>query len=135
MQLKLTSQHCRAMQADVERAAPIESCGLLAGKKDRVEKVIPVTNQANSRTRYRMQPEEQLRAFHRIEADGLELVGIFHSHPAGPETPSPTDIEQAAYPVVQVIWSRVNGLWQMRGFWIEKGSIEGVALQIVAGDD
>ena len=37
---------------------------------------------------------------------GSMLIGIFHSHPAGPETASVTDIAEAAYEVVSVIWSR-----------------------------
>jgi proteasome lid subunit RPN8/RPN11 len=28
----------------------------------------------------------------------FEPLGIFHSHPAGPPVPSPTDIAEAAYP-------------------------------------
>ncbi len=135
MLLKLRQEHCQAMQTHVERTAPFESCGLLAGKGDLVEKVLPITNQAHSPTRYRMQPEEQLRAFNEIEISGLDLVGIFHSHPAGPERPSPTDIEESAYPVVQVIWSRSNGRWQMKGFWIHPQSVDEVILDVMAEAD
>ncbi len=135
MQLKLKQEHRRAMLAHVERTAPFESCGLLAGKGDRVEKVLPITNQAHSPTRYRMQPEEQLRAFNEMEIRGLDLVGIFHSHPSGPEGPSPTDIEEAAYPVVQVIWFRSNGRWQMKGFRIHRRSFDEVILKVLAEED
>ncbi len=118
------------MEAHVEHAAPLEACGLLAGKHDTVQRVIPITNQTQSRTRYRMDPREQLAAFEAIESDGLDLIGIFHSHPAGPATPSATDIEEAAYPVVQIIWSKTGGRWQARGFWIEDHSVNEVVLQI-----
>ena len=95
---------------------------MLAGKNDRVEKVILVRNQAQSPVRFVMDPYEQLQAFDWIESNGLDLLGIFHSHPAGPETASATDIAEAAYEVVHLIWSRKQDRWQVRGFWIENGT-------------
>lgn len=115
----------------VEQNAPLESCGLLAGKNDRVEKVILVRNQAQSPARFVMDPYEQLNAFDWIESNELDLLGIFHSHPAGPETVSITDIAEAAYEVVHLIWSRNHDHWKARGFWIENGSATEVPLQIV----
>lgn len=105
----------------VNRHAPLEACGLLAGKNDRVEKVIAVRNQVQSPARFVMDPYEQLKAFDWLESNGLDLLGIFHSHPAGPEAVSVTDIAEAAYEVVHVICSRTNDRWQARGFWIENG--------------
>jgi proteasome lid subunit RPN8/RPN11 len=108
----------------------LEACGLLAGKKDRVEKVLLVRNQAQSPVRFVMDPYEQLQAFEWIESHMLDLVGIFHSHPAGPETASATDIAEAAYEVVSVIWSRSHGAWKARGFWIHAGEVTEVSLLI-----
>ena len=109
------------MQDYVARHAPMEACGLLAGKNDRVEEVIFVRNQAQSPERFVMDPLEQLKAFDWIETNGFNLLGIFHSHPTGPETPSRTDIAEAAYEVMYLIWSLNNDLWKLRGFWIENG--------------
>ncbi len=78
-----------------------------------------------------MDPYEQLEAFDWIESNGLDLLGIFHSHPAGPESVSATDIIEAAYEVVHVILSRKTGVWKARGFWIEGGRALEVDLQIV----
>ena len=114
----------------VQQHAPLESCGLLAGKNDQVEEVILVRNQAESPVRFVMDPYEQLQAFDWIEANGFDLLGIFHSHPAGPEGTSPTDIAEAAYEVVHLIWSRNQKGWQVRGFWIENGAVTEVPLQI-----
>jgi proteasome lid subunit RPN8/RPN11 len=77
-----------------------------------------------------MDPYEQLHAFDWIESQGLDLVGIFHSHPAGPDTVSATDIAEAAYAVVHVILARGPGGWQARGFWIENETAHEVALEI-----
>ena len=115
----------------VEQNAPLESCGLLAGKNEQVEKVIFVHNQAQSPARFVMDPYDQLKAFDWIESNHLDLLGIFHSHPAGPETASVTDISEAAYEVVHLIWSRNQNHWKVRGFWIENGGTTEVSLQIV----
>ena len=114
----------------VQEYAPLESCGLLAGKNDRVEKVVFVRNQAQSPVRFVMDPYEQLQAFDWIESNELDLLGIFHSHPSGPEEASATDIAEAAYEVVHLIWSRNQKGWQVRGFWIEHGEAGEVSLQI-----
>ena len=119
--LTLTKEQLQKMIAHVDSCAPLEACGLLAGLNSKVETVLEVTNQAQSEVRYVMDPIQQLNAFEWIESNGLDLIGIFHSHPTGPETVSPTDIAQAAYAVVYVILARVDGFWRARGFWITNG--------------
>lgn len=129
-QLVIKKAHWQEMLQHVQRHAPLEACGLLAGKNDSVEKVFLVQNQAQSRARFVMNPHEQLAAFAWIDSQALELVGIFHSHPAGPEALSAVDITEASYEVVQVVWSRTHGDWQARGFWIENGQAINVPLVI-----
>lgn len=128
--LSLSTDQYDEMLRHVQQEAPLEACGLLAGKKGRVERVISVQNQAQSPVRFVMDPYEQLQAFEWIDSQALDLLGIFHSHPAGPETASDTDIREAAYEVVHVIWSRANQHWKMRGFWIADGYAQEVALSI-----
>ena len=129
-ELFLSMEHWEAMRSCVDRAAPLEACGLLAGKESRVEKVIEIQNQERGRTRFVMDPLEQFKAFEWIESNGLDLLCIFDSHPAGPETVSPTDVAQAAYSVVHMVWSRNGEEWQARGFWIEDGQVSGVDLTV-----
>jgi len=130
-QLLIGKTHWQEMLDYVQQHAPLESCGLLAGKNDQVEEVIFVRNQAESPARFVMDPYEQLQAFEWIESNRFDLLGIFHSHPAGPEIASATDIAEAAYEVVYLIWSRNQNSWQVRGFWIENGSATEVPLQIL----
>jgi len=125
--LRIPKTHWDEMLRHVRQHEPLEACGLLAGKDEQVQKVLLVRNQAQSPVRFVMDPYEQLQAFEWIETQALELIGIFHSHPGGPETVSSTDIAEAAYDVVHLIWSRLNGQWQARGFWIEAGQ----AIEIV----
>lgn len=127
-QLVLKASHWNEMLQHVEQNAPLEACGLLAGKNDAVEQVLLVRNQAQSPVRFVMDPYEQLKSFEWIDSQALSLLGIFHSHPAGPESVSVTDIAEAAYEVVHVIWSRTDGEWKARGFRIENGQVINVPL-------
>lgn len=129
--LILGKDHWQEMLEHVDRQAPLEACGLLAGKHNRVEKVILVRNQAQSPVRFVMDPYGQLQAFEWIDSNGLDLLGIFHSHPSGPQAPSQTDIEEAAYEVIHLIWSKDQNGWKVRGFWIENGSATEISLEIV----
>ena len=126
----LSKQQWHDMRDHVACQAPLEACGLLAGKNDRVKEVIFVRNQAQSPQRFVMDPYEQLNAFDWIESNGLDLLGIFHSHPTGPETPSATDIAEAAYEVVNLIWSLQGETWKLNSFWIEHGRVFEVSLLI-----
>ena len=119
-----------AMRRHVRRRAPLEACGLLAGRNGRVELVMGVRNTARSPVRYMMDPRQQWQAFEKIEQLGLELLGIYHSHPNGPSRPSSTDIKEALYKVVQIIWWRQGEPWQVDGFWITDGKVSKVTLQI-----
>jgi proteasome lid subunit RPN8/RPN11 len=129
--LYLTRRQWQSMRRHVERQAPLEACGLLAGENNRVEEVLRIRNAAQSPVRFRMEPREQLQALRWIDEQGLDLVGIFHSHPAGPAVLSPTDIAESAYEAVHIIWYRDTTDWQARGFWIEGGKVKPVTLQIM----
>ena len=131
-QLIFTQDQYDDMLQQVIEHVPLEACGLLAGRNGSVSKVLPIRNQAQSPVRFVMDPYEQLQAFEWIDSQDLDLVGIFHSHPAGPETVSVTDIREAAYEVVHLIWSRVEGgeAWKVRGFWIQNGNAQEVDLLV-----
>jgi proteasome lid subunit RPN8/RPN11 len=86
------------MIAHAQEEAPAEACGILAGENGRVLELFRVRNVDRSPVSYRMDREEQYRVLKDIEQRGWELVGIYHSHPASPATPSETDERQAGYP-------------------------------------
>lgn len=129
--LKLSRRHWEAMRDQVAADVPLESCGLLAGAGEVVQRVIPVPNALQSASRYRFSPAEQLAAFEEIEREGMEMLAIYHSHPRGPVHPSPTDIAEAFYPVVYVIWSPRDEGWQAGGFLVENGAFSEVPLEIM----
>lgn len=121
------------MQGEVSERAPEEACGLIAGRDNIAWEVIPVRNALHSPVRYRMDPQEQLNAFNRIEELGLEIIAIYHSHPSGPAHPSPSDIAEAFYPdAVYLIWFRSDKGWDCRGFSISEEEVEEVPIYIAA---
>jgi [CysO sulfur-carrier protein]-S-L-cysteine hydrolase len=77
---------------------PLEACGLLVGTGDRVRRFVACTNEAGSARIYSIPGKELLRAERAAENDGLEIIGVFHSHTHSEPYPSPTDVEQAPDP-------------------------------------
>jgi len=129
--LHLARVHLQQMLDDILKKIPEEACGLLAGCQGRVEQVIPITNSLHSPVRFYMQPDEQLRAFQKIEQNGWDLLGIYHSHPHGPPEPSPTDVREAYYPdVAHLVWYQVAEGWQYRAFLIRAGHAERLFIHV-----
>lgn len=128
--LVLDHDHWGDMQSDVLSRLPEEACGLLGGTGESVEIVIPITNHLHSPEKFRMEPTEQLKAFQLLESRDLELVGIYHSHPHGPDSLSSTDILEAYYPdVVHLIWSNSTKGWRCRGFRIFDREVREVRIE------
>jgi proteasome lid subunit RPN8/RPN11 len=82
----------------------LEICGLLAGRRmgstsdgaeTVVEEVYPIDSEDQSELTYTMNPLQQLRVEKDAKARGLEIVGIYHTHPATQPYPSKTDVARA----------------------------------------
>jgi proteasome lid subunit RPN8/RPN11 len=71
-----------------------------------------------------------------MEARGWELLGIFHSHPAGPAIPSETDVRRAYYPdsLYLICAPDERGEWHARAFSIVSGAVEERELRVVSGE-
>jgi proteasome lid subunit RPN8/RPN11 len=104
----------------LQKQIPDEACGLIGGHDSKAEIVIPVTNELHSPVRFHMAPQEQLDAFIKLEKNEMDLIAIFHSHPAGPPHPSKTDIADFFYPdVVTLICYPSDNNWIGRAYKIE----------------
>ena len=116
------------MLAHVQAEYPLEACGILAGRAGRVMHLYAIENSLRSPTAYRMDPQQQLMAMLDIEEQAWEMAAIYHSHPRGPETPSPTDVAQAYYPdAIQVIISlRQRDRPRVHAFTVVDGLVEEV---------
>jgi proteasome lid subunit RPN8/RPN11 len=134
MTLNLSQEHLKRILAHTRAEAPNEACGLLAGRDKYVTHVLPAINVAeNPLVGYLMDPEDQLRHFQMIEKQGLDLLGIYHSHPVSPAYPSPTDLSMAYYPeaVYAIISLMRSDNPDLRAFRIVDGKISEVAFRVM----
>ena len=125
MTLRLTSAQWQQITQQLTRELPNEACGLLAGVNGVVRRVYPVESILRSPVAYEMEPHAQVRAMVEIEEQGWEITAIYHSHPAGPPAPSPTDIAQAYYPdsLYLICAPDARGQWRGRAFRIVDGAV------------
>lgn len=104
----------RAIVAQALAEQPLECCGILAGETNgRVTRVFPTGNAAASAKEFVIDPEEQFAAFDAARADGLQIIGVYHSHPETPARPSEHDIRMAyadnwAYLIVSLAGDEVE---------------------------
>ena len=110
--------------------APLEVCGLLAGREGRVETYYPMTNADASEDHFTMVPEEQFAAVKDMRDKGTKMLAIWHSHPASPARMSDEDIRLAFTPdVIYVISSLVAPAAEaLRGYVMIEGVPEEVAI-------
>nr|WP_068864028.1 M67 family metallopeptidase [Erythrobacter dokdonensis] len=97
MRHEVTSQALAAMRAAAAATHPREACGILLGEGGRIISARPTRNvHPTPETRFEIDPQALIDAHRAARAGGLEVVGYFHSHPAGAAAPSATDRAMAA---------------------------------------
>lgn len=105
MEISLAAVQLKQLAGIAKDALPNESCAFLLGRNDRVVEILPMQNADESAVTFSIEPEELLRAYDLAESKKLQVIGIFHSHPAKP-TPSGTDRKfMEINPVVWLIYS------------------------------
>ncbi len=112
------------MIAHAREEAPRECCGLLIGTPDSVVRSFRAKNLAPGATRYFIDPHDHFRALRLARAEGRQVIGAYHSHPAGDPVPSATDIAEAnsGSEFVYVIVSLVKE--DVRAYRIDGGTYE-----------
>ena len=97
MAIEVASDAMATLFAEATRAAPNECCGLLLGHGERIEQVAPAANVADDPVRrFEIDPLALLGGHKAARSGGPELIGYYHSHPAGHPVPSATDCEHAS---------------------------------------
>ena len=93
--LYLKKEDYEKILAHCKEGLPNEACGLIGGTiegdKKSIQKVYLLTNIDQSNEHFSMDPKEQLAAVKDMRANGLKLLGNFHSHPESPSRPSEED--------------------------------------------
>lgn len=98
--IELERGHAAELSRLAREAGPSEACALLAGESVpggfvvRELFVTPNVDPEPAR-RFTIAPEAMLAADRAARGRGLEIVGIFHSHPRGDAEPSAFDLERA----------------------------------------
>jgi proteasome lid subunit RPN8/RPN11 len=107
-------------------AYPHEGCGVLLGRRDGTRMVIvDVTSARNMWTeraadRYDLDPVDFMKADRDGRSRGLDIAGIWHSHPDHPAQPSKFDTDHAWVDYVYVICrTTTTGAEDMNAFALE----------------
>lgn len=87
-----------------EEAYPDECCGILIGRYGNADNIVRELyrtenlHHENQQRRYLITPEDYRSAEAYAREKGLDVVGVYHSHPDHPARPSDTDLQQATFP-------------------------------------
>jgi proteasome lid subunit RPN8/RPN11 len=102
MKLHISNELLGKIHAHGEDSYPEEGAGLLLGSSDGnsrvVDAIISLTNAREDsarHTRYLITAQDMLRGEREAVRLGLDIVGVFHSHPNHPNRPSDFDREWA----------------------------------------
>jgi proteasome lid subunit RPN8/RPN11 len=131
--LRVARRHIDEMIEHARADAPNECCGLIGGSGDEAESIHRAENAEASPFRYSIAPRQQLELMNRIDEDGQEMVGIYHSHTRTPAYPSQTDINLASgWPdaVYFIVSLEHPDEPDVKAFRIEGSTVEDVDLQI-----
>jgi len=99
--LVLAPAYAAAIRKHGEGDYPNEACGLMAGRSEGdlgvVSRLVPLLNERRDslRNRYHIDPLAYLRAQAELDRAGLDVLGVYHSHPDHPARPSEFDREHA----------------------------------------
>ena len=108
--LKISKELTVRMEAHLEEAYPGEGAGFLLGADGEVKDVLLLENAREEEARHNrflITPEDYLKAEMKAADLGVDLIGVFHSHPDCPNVPSEYDREWAQ-PFFSYIITRVD---------------------------
>lgn len=124
MSLRIPAQVMAEIQRHAEQQYPEEGAGLILGSLDGEDRtarsVLPVSNtfEAEQRgRRYLIDPMAILRAEEEAERQGMSVLGVYHSHPDHPPTPSKFDVEWAVPWYIYLITAVRQGIAEQTRAW------------------
>jgi proteasome lid subunit RPN8/RPN11 len=105
--LRISKADYEKIIAHARENLPEEACGLIAGEVTgeikEIKKVYLLTNIDHTNEHFSIDPKEQLQAVKDMRANGLLLLGNWHSHPETPARPSEEDKRLAYDPNVSYL--------------------------------
>jgi proteasome lid subunit RPN8/RPN11 len=132
--ITLATHLIKTMIDHAQGELPNECCGVLIGRPGVFERVIPIASIPPSPDSYYMSPEEQIEIFTELGESGESLLGIYHSHPEGPASPSGMDIRLAFHPeaVYFIVSLKNRKKPEVRAFRIEKQEVTEILINETA---
>lgn len=120
------------MVSHAKAEAPLECCGILAGKDETITHIYKMKNTENDPDKYFMEPKEQFAVIKDMRLKDIDMLAIYHSHPHSPARPSGVDINLAYYPdAVYIIVSLMDSERPvMKGFFIRDGKVEETEIKV-----
>ena len=112
---------------------PEEACGLLIGRpgSNNVVRFVACANTTQSGKVYTIEPKAMLRAEREAEAEGMEIIGVMHSHTHTEPYPSQTDVNQAVDPLWHyIIVSLKREAPEVRCYLLAHGTIVEEAIAV-----
>jgi proteasome lid subunit RPN8/RPN11 len=120
--LFIGGQTLRFMKEDCMLRKPEEACGLIVGRFDDsaayATDVMPVRNESMSTMRFSIDPLVMYKALKKSEERGETIIGVYHSHPAGPE---PSHLDVSYMEGTSYVWVIVEKCASVRAFVYEDG--------------
>ena len=119
--------------AHAREEVPNECCGLLIGAPDLLTRAARARNVRASPTRYLVDPADHFAAIRLARAEGLSVIGAYHSHPASGPMPSDTDIAEATSPtfVYLIVSPGGEAPGAVRAFYLASGQAHPIELVAV----
>ncbi len=124
MSLTLPSAELNKLHAHAQEGYPHEVVGIIAGDKAAgvAQHIHPLINERadSAHNRYKVSGLTLMRAEQGLEAEGLDILGYYHSHPDHPSTYSDYDRDHALPNLSYVIVSVMDGVavdtasWRLR---------------------
>ncbi len=123
------------LERHAEDGLPNEACGMLLGRVDGavcvVQRAMLTPNSARSPVRFSVPDADILRAYKTAERRGMEVVGVYHSHPGSPAVPSDADL--AYMDINPGVWLIRSGLDGRMRAWVLEGTAREIVLRTYTG--
>jgi predicted GIY-YIG superfamily endonuclease/proteasome lid subunit RPN8/RPN11 len=90
--ISIPKRELRSLLLESINAFPQEACGLILGRDNRIDTVVPAANvHPTPQTHFEIDPQALVDAHRAARHGGPDVLGYYHSHPGGPAEPSATD--------------------------------------------
>jgi proteasome lid subunit RPN8/RPN11 len=135
--IRIRAETLAAMVNHSQRQPQQECCGLLAGRDALITRAFPAANVApNPATSYEIAPQEIFDLMREMRRALLDFLGIYHSHPAGDNAPSPRDIDRAYYPDVAyfILSPSAAAPAPVRAFAIRDARASELSIEVVSSE-